>query len=145
MRIYLLPALCLLLVAACGNPNRDNPGSSDSDSTSGNEALYNSVMDIHDEVMPRTQDLYNLKKKLQDQISANPGLSAEEKANLEKRIANLDSVDKMMMDWMHEFSPVADTVSQEVAREYLEGELEKIKKVRDAILGIIEQEKQKGN
>lgn len=107
--------------------------------------MYNSVMDTHDEVMPRIQDLYNLKKRLQDQLAANPSMEATEKAELEKRIANLDSVNNMMMDWMHHFSPLPDSASQEDAREYLEGEMEKIKKVRDAILAIIEEEKSKGN
>jgi len=134
-----------LLLFACGSPQHESQNGGDVDSTAGNEALYNSVMDTHDEVMPRIQDLYNLKKRLQDQLAANPSMEATEKAELEKRIANLDSVNNMMMDWMHHFSPLPDSASQEDAREYLEGEMEKIKKVRDAILAIIEEEKSKGN
>jgi len=140
--LLLLPAFLFL---QCGNPARESQSSTDMDSTSANEALYHSVMDIHDEVMPRTDDLYGLKKKLQDQLAANPAMTAEEKAGLEQRIASLDSVSKMMMDWMHHFSPLPDTASQEASREYLEGQLEKIKEVRDAILGIIADEKAKSN
>ena len=98
-------------------------------------------MDIHDEVMPRMEDIYSLKKKLQDEIAASPDMAAEERVNLENRIANLDSVSNMMMDWMHRFSPLPDTVSQEAAREYLESEMDKIRKVREAMLEIIEAEK----
>lgn len=143
MKSTLFQVLPLLVFLQCGNPSRESQSSNDMDSTSANEALYHNVMDIHDEVMPRTEDLYKLKKRLQDSVAANPSMPAEAKAQLEQRIASLDSVNKMMMDWMHHFSPPADSVGQEVVREYLEGELEKIKEVREAILGIIADEKGK--
>ena len=98
-------------------------------------------MDIHDEVMPKMQDLYMLKKGLQDKIAATPGMSSEEKQNLEKRILVLDSVNQLMMDWMHKFSPRSDSTDQEAAREYLESEMEKIRKVREAMLEAIASEK----
>lgn len=137
MKSTLFLLLPLVLFLQCGNPSRESQSTTDMDSTSANEALYHNVMDIHDEVMPRTQDLYNLSKRLKDSIAANPSMAADVKSQLEKRIASLDSVNKMMMDWMHHFSPPDDSLGQEVAREYLEGELEKIKGVREAILGII--------
>jgi len=45
------------------------------------------------------------------------------------------------MDWMHKFNPLPDTANQEKAREYLENEMEKIKKVRELINGSIEKAK----
>ncbi len=134
--------LVSLAILSCGKPSGDQSTStSDMDTTSTNQALYDQVMDIHDEVMPKMEDIYTLKKKLQDQIAATPDMVVEEKQALEKRIARLDSVGNLMMDWMHKFSPVADTVDQEVAREYLESEMEKIRRVREAMLEAIESEK----
>ena len=111
------------------------------DSTNANRALYDQVMDIHDEVMPKVGDIYELKKKLLEKIASTPNMVAEEKSKLEKRIADLDSVGEMMMGWMHSFQPLPDTVDQERAREYLESEMEKIRKVKEAMLEIIEKEK----
>ena len=113
----------------------------DGDSTNANRALYDQVMDIHDEVMPKVGDIYELKKKLLEKIASTPDMVAEEKSKLEKRIADLDSVGEMMMGWMHSFQPLPDTVDQERAREYLESEMEKIRKVKEAMLEIIEKEK----
>jgi Mg2+ and Co2+ transporter CorA len=142
MNTRILFLLVSLAILSCGKPSGDQSTStSDIDTTSTNQALYDQVMDIHDEVMPKMEDIYTLKKKLQDQIAATPDMVVEEKQALEKRIARLDSVGNLMMDWMHKFSPVADTVDQEVAREYLESEMEKIRRVREAMLEAIESEK----
>ncbi|MBL7847384.1 MAG: hypothetical protein JNL40_07955 [Cyclobacteriaceae bacterium] len=143
MKATLFTFFVLLILINCSNPSREGQasGSEDADSVSANQVLYDQVMDIHDEVMPKMEDIYSLKKKLQDQIQSTPTLTSEERQQLEKRIANLDSVGNMMMDWMHQFSPLPDSVGQEEAREYLESEMEKIRKVREAMLGIIASEK----
>ncbi len=124
----------------CGNPSQETQnGASDADSDP-NQVLYDQVMDIHDEVMPKTEDLHNLKKSLQEQIAAAPDMVMEERQKLERRIARLDSVDKMMMDWMHYFN-FPDSLTDEAKREYLESQMEKIKQVREAILETIASEK----
>lgn len=144
MKYPIMLAVSIFLFS-CGGPSKEHHDhGSVADSTDSNQVLYDQVMDIHDEVMPKMEDIYALKKKLQDQIAASPAMVDEERKKLEKRIANLDSVGNLMMDWMHHFSPVPDSLGTEAAREYLEGEMEKIKVVRDAMLGIIEEEK-KGN
>ncbi len=141
LRILLLVAG--LLMIRCGNSssNGHEHNEGDTDSTSPNQVLYDQVMDIHDEVMPKLQDLYTLKKGLEDKIAATPNISAEEKQMLEKRIVILDSVSQLMMDWMHRFSQKPDSTDQEAAREYLESEMEKIRKVREAMLEAIASEK----
>ena len=142
MKRHLTYLVAIVLAAGCGKSTSDehDHDASSADSTSPTQALYDQVMEIHDEVMPKMQDLYTLKKKLQDQIAAAPGMVAEERQKLERRIAALDSADKMMMDWMHKFSPLPDSVDQEAAREYLESEMERIRKVKDAMLEIIQKE-----
>lgn len=142
MYTRILFLLVLLAILSCGKPSGEqNTSTSDTDTTSTNQALYDQVMDIHDEVMPKMEDIYTLKKKLQDQIAATPDMVVEEKQALERRIARLDSVGNLMMDWMHKFSPVPDSVDQEIAREYLESEMERIRKVREAMLEAIASEK----
>ncbi len=128
------------LLASCGSPPRDSTTSPPGDSTDINLVLYDQVMDIHDEVMPKMNDIEALKKKLKDQIAASPDLIPEERKKLERRISNLDSVGHMMMDWMHHFDPPADSLGAEAYREYMEGQMEKVKKVREAMLEIIKSE-----
>jgi hypothetical protein len=106
-----------------------------------NQALYDQVMDIHDEVMPKSEDIYQLKKELQEKVANTPNLIAEKKQELELVIAQLDSADQSMMDWMHHFHPLPDSADQEKARAYLESEMEKIKKVRELTSESIEKAK----
>jgi hypothetical protein len=46
-----------------------------------------------------------------------------------------------MMVWMRKFNPLPDSLGEEKAREYLENEMEKIKKVREDVLAAIEKAK----
>lgn len=131
----------LILLAACGKTAEHSDHDHDSveaDGQSPNEALYNQVMDVHDEVMPRMEDIYKLKKGLQEQIANTPDMVVERKRQLEAIISNLDSANNAMMDWMHKFEPLPDSVDQEKAREYLESEIERIKKVKDLMNESIE-------
>ena len=146
MKPFLFAASLLLLVA-CGK-TRDTSGhkhqedvNTDSVSQNANRALYDQVQDIHDEVMPKMEDLYNLKKELLEEIAKTPGMVATRKKQLEDMISNLDSASKAMMDWMHYFNPLPDSADQEKAREYLETEMERIKKVRDLTNETLEKAK----
>jgi len=144
MRLQYIAFALLLLASACSKSDKHqggHEGESDNATDNPNEALYHQVMDIHDEVMPKMDDLYKLKRDLQEKIESTPDLVAEEKKNMENRIAHLDSASQLMMEWMHQFNPLPDSSDQEEAREYLESEMEKIKKVKDAMLEAIEKEK----
>ena len=132
-----LIALTLLVMAGCtpGNDHTHHEESNGQDST--NVLLYNQVMDIHDEVMPKMEDLYNKKKDIEDKLKDPAGLTAAEKEKLTKQVAQIDSVSKLMMDWMHEFNPPADSADKEETRAYLEQEMEKIRIVKQAMLETI--------
>ena len=97
------------------------------------QALYNEVMEVHDEVMPKLNDLYKAKTSLQT-LLAMPGLGESEKAEINNKIARIDSASEGMMVWMRQFNPPADSSEIEEARTYLESELVKVKKVRQDIL-----------
>jgi regulator of replication initiation timing len=140
---HLLIASSFLLLISCGKTSDHSNHSTDDvvDGESPNKVLYDQVMDIHDEVMPKMQDLYTLKKELQDKIDQNKGMAEEQKKELEQVIAALDSTNNAMMDWMHHFNPLPDSADQELAREYLENEMESIMKVRDLTTETIDKAK----
>ena len=90
-------------------------------------------MKVHDEVMPKLDNIYQLKEKLKNKIAETPALAAEKKQQIEASIAKLDSASEGMMVWMRQFDPMADSLTTEKKREYLENEMEKIKKVREDV------------
>jgi hypothetical protein len=145
--IQLLPILVLSLLMSCsksGDHSSMNHEADQAQEEGPNQTLYNQLMDVHDEVMPRMDDIMKLKRTLQEQIANSPDMLTERKQELEHVILNLDSASNQMMSWMHrihEFNPLADSVDQEKARDYLESEMEEIKKVKELINESIEKAK----
>lgn len=131
---------CLSVVLACGNKGgHDHSGHDMNTDGSAQQVLYNQMMDIHDEVMPLSENLYNITKDLKAQLKEAKVDSV--KTSLEKRIRYVDSVNNMMMDWMRKFPPLPDTTNEETARVYYETGLEKVKQVKEAIYTALEKEK----
>ena len=130
----LLTLVVILQIFACGNK-----GASKDVTSNDNQILYNEIMDIHDEVMPKTEEIYNINKQLK--TSLQDANTDAEKELLQDQINYFDSVNNMMMDWMHEFKPLPDTTNEETARSYYEAHLEKVKLVREAILAAVDKGK----
>ena len=133
----------LSILASCAKIGKQEGHHQDGGSSeeNPNQALYDQVMDIHDEIMPRAEDIYQLKKELQEKLAGSPDMVADKKQELELVIAQLDSADQSMMDWMHQFKPLPDSADQEKARAYLESEMERIKKVKDLMNESIDKAK----
>jgi Mg2+ and Co2+ transporter CorA len=135
-----------LVITACkdkatehGDHEHDATGK-DVVETNGNQALYNEVMKIHDEVMPKMDDIHKAKQQLKEKIANTPDMSQPERVKVDAMISRLDSAGESMMAWMREFRPQADSVEgEEKAREYLENEIERVKKVRENMLQALEQ------
>jgi len=133
--------LALIALISCGKSEHQHDAATDTaQSDNPNKVLLDQIMDIHDEVMPKMQDLYNLKQSLQEKAGV-AGISSEEKKSLEDMMATLDSANTAMMDWMHNFQPLPDSADQEKAREYLESEMERVMKVRELTNETIEKAK----
>ena len=136
MKIRFGTLLLVLALAACDKGQ--NTSSEPAETDNPNQVLYDQVMDVHDEVMPKMDEIMKLKRELQEQIANTPDMVIERKEQLEKMISNLDSASSAMMNWMHEFNPLPDTTEQEKAREYLESEMERIRNVKTLMLETIE-------
>jgi len=141
--------LAIFSLVSCSKSVDHSSMNHDSDQTQEegpNQTLYNQMMDVHDEVMPKMDEIMKLKRELQEQVAHAPDMVIEQKQELENVISNLDSANNAMMNWMHrisEFNPLADSVDQEKAREYLESEMEEIKKVKELMNESIEKAKAK--
>lgn len=137
----------LLFAIGCGQPTNQSETNTEEDAEENpNQALYDQVMNVHDEVMPKMEDIYKLKSQLQEMIANTPDMVMDKKESVEKTILQLDSASNLMMDWMHQFDPLPDSSDTEEARAYLESQMEKIKKVKEEMEDAIEQAKgQAGN
>jgi DNA-binding transcriptional MerR regulator len=132
-------ALLLAVGLASCIKNKDNQtGEAATDDP--NKVLYNQVMDIHDEVMPRMEDIVLLKRELKEQLEKSSDLIPEKRKEMEQKIIQLDSAGKAMMDWMNDFQP--EEYTGEELRDYLESEKERVTKVKELMLEAIQKAKE---
>jgi len=103
------------------------------------KSLYDQVMDIHDEVMPKMNDIYKMKKSLQDSIAKTPDMPEETKLKFQQSIFRLDSAGNSMMSWMREFNP-PEAGDKEAFNKYMETELVKVKKMREEVMRALNKE-----
>lgn len=106
--------------------------------------LNDEVMAIHDEVMPRMDELMRLKGKLQakvDSIRTSEG-DTTFISTLRERIIAIRKADSAMMTWMRQFKVVDDSVNHEQRMEYLSNEREKIITVREMMTQAIDSAQQ---
>jgi hypothetical protein len=134
--------LCITTACSKSGDQKDHEAHDMEYVESPNTALYDKVMELHDELMPKMEEIYNLKKEVQEEIAKTPEMVEEKKKDLEKTMVYLDSANNEMMDWMHKFNPLPDSADQEAAREYLENEMEKIRKVKDIMAEAIDKAKE---
>jgi hypothetical protein len=135
------PLFFVLILLGCSSKN-DNGQDSQNSNSSGNQALYDEVMKVHDEVMPKMNDIYKLKEDLKKEIANAPDIVEEKRKEIESAILQLDAASESMMDWMRNFDPLPDSSGEEKARQYLEEQKVKVDKVKETMLQAIENAKE---
>ena len=133
---FVLLVLCFL-VLSCGN-NKDTESTDEGNNSNLSEteitniqkqledSLYSVVMGIHDEIMPKMQDIFNIKTALEDK-SSNSGVNNDSLALI---IDELKQAEAGMMNWMRSFKP-DKTVGHDSLMQYYRSEKEKIEKVKE--------------
>ncbi len=106
-----------------------------------NKSLQDSVNAVHDEVMPRLSEIFNLSQALKEKLVQNPAMPTAQKQEIQAALDSLKSADDGMMIWMRQFRPPTDTSAREAARDYLKQEMVKVTKVKSSILSSIERAK----
>jgi hypothetical protein len=136
----LLLLSALLVGTQCGRVTEKSSDDNGSEADV-NKVLYNEVMDIHDEVMPKMGELSGVKRRLQEKIKNTPDMPEATKQELESTIQYIDSANHMMMEWMHLFQP--DSLKGDELKTYLESEKERVTQVKKAMLDALEKGKAK--
>ncbi len=114
--------IVMLLIASCGEQKK-----------SAKDALYEKVMEVHDEIMPKMGDIMKYKKQLKEKIGMLTTESTEENADkiaeLNKAINDLENSHEEMMNWMHGFESNFEGKVEEEVIKYLNTQKEKIETV----------------
>ncbi|WNJ18239.1 hypothetical protein [Pontibacter sp. G13] len=103
------------------------------------------VMAIHDEVMPKMDDIHKLTKELdsmRESLSASAeGVDSVALGEIADLKTQLKSADDAMMDWMHKFDASKLTGDKATALEYLDSEMVSVQAVKVEMLKAIEDAK----
>lgn len=117
--IFLLSAL---MFASCGEQKKN-----------AKDELYDKVMAVHDEIMPKMGNIMKYKKQLNEKLDKLTEEGAEANtdkiAELTKAVADLDNSHKEMMNWMHGFDPDFEGMVKEDVMKYLDDQKNKIESV----------------
>ena len=119
---------------------------SDASKKEATDALYDQVMAVHDEVMPKMGELMSLKKSLTTRADSLKALGTEEVNALVEQLVGtatqLENSHQGMMSWMREFNNNFDGMAQEEVLKYLEEQKTKIAEVGKMTEESIQQAKE---
>jgi hypothetical protein len=129
---FILFALFNILIGACQN-NRE---------VTEDKEIKNEVIEIHDEIMPEMQTVFNLKKSLNQRLDSlnniNIGKENPLKSEFEAAIQELNEANQDMMQWMRNFNPKFESDQENERIAYYKTEKEKILKVKSKFTEAIE-------
>lgn len=152
-----LGAFTVLLFACGGNQDHDHHDHDGHDhdhdhaghshnAAAGNkspkEILFDEVVALHDEAMPKMAKLRGYQKAAEAKIdslkSMKDAASLKLRAELEVLLAGLQRADKGMMDWMENFKLEPDGPTEAEKMAYFESEKQKAKAMRDDIFNMLD-------
>ncbi len=100
------------------------------------DVLYDEVMEIHDDVMPKMSNIRKEIKKANKLIKDTPSMSSDDSLQLNQILSDLKKSEKAMWDWMHEFDK--KKAKGENGKAYLLDEKISISNVRNLMLSSLE-------
>ncbi|MEM7375286.1 MAG: hypothetical protein AAF587_42215 [Bacteroidota bacterium] len=136
-KFLILFLLLTLLGLACHSSQSDgseDKADRDSDAVA---SLLKEVINIHDEVMPEMGKIQKLATDLEKFLETTE--EDTDAKQIHDIIRKLEDANEGMMTWMKEFEPPKSDQEQAVVLEYLNGEKEKVTKVKQDMLGSKEE------
>jgi len=95
------------------------------------ETLKTETMAVHDEVMPKMDDIMKLKKSLKEIEDS----TAQDE--IMKLVVALEEADKAMMNWMRNYDPKMEGMTDDEKIEYLKNKKASIEKVSEQMKSSI--------
>lgn len=133
----LISALALILTVnlfSCKNATKN-----ENTPLAAEDSLYNEVMRVHDEMMPKMQDIVTLKGKLSTIADSLVKIDSTTVQPYSTAINNLSGADKAMMGWMHQFEPNMDGLTDEEKINYLNLQKNKMDSVKIVMQNAIDE------
>lgn len=103
MRLFsLFSVLSLIwLLAACGSGGEEPAAAEEtSPQLKAEKELYDQMMAVHDEVMPRMGELNRISRSLKEYRENHPEMTDATRQRIEQAIEQLEAADEGMMSWM---------------------------------------------
>ena len=91
------------------------------------EVLHNEIMDIHDEVMPKTSDIAYLYLAFRKKVETDSTISTDQKIELLKQADDLEKAEDEMIVWMNDYIPPHKMKSSKNKNEIIDYLLEQKK------------------
>ena len=138
MKLLVISPIIFLISLAIISCSPKQKIHSDEEDLSPSGKLYSEVIDIHDTLMPKIENIMiykgKAKKKMAELDSLNKGDLKKDlvgqKMQLGLLLKSLTHADDAMMNWMHQFDPNMKNLSEDEKVKYLEEEKIKISKVK---------------
>lgn len=140
--IYTISALSWIILFSCNSERTQESDKVIITKEEQRDILYQEVIAVHDQVMPKMQDIVALQEKIRIQIDSLNEMDSTSKSisNLREINVMLKNADDAMMNWMREFKPEmnAKEVENEEAMTYLKNEMNRIIEVQKVVNKSIE-------
>ena len=91
------------------------------------EVLHNEIIDIHDEVMPKTSKIAYLYIAFRKKVETDSMISQDQKMELQKQADDLEKAEDEMMVWMNDYIPPNKMGSTKNKKEIIDYLLEQKK------------------
>ncbi|MCU0352232.1 MAG: hypothetical protein MUD08_00615 [Cytophagales bacterium] len=126
-------------LAACTQANREHQhGNATGEPKI--DSLKSTVMAVHDSVMPKMDEIMNLRLAAQArlrQLDSAAQTDPNQRTQLTELMRRLDAADEAMMQWMQAFDGQMNNKNTEQKTAYLLAEKNRIDSVRNLMLGSI--------
>ena len=126
-----------LLHAACTPPaekteiNDEQTTDETPDEVKVQQALYDDIMLVHDEMMPKMEDLMRIRGEVQEIKDSLKAAGIDEDIDvLVSTIQMVENADESMMNWMRNFEPVSSEESHENIMAYYTDQKNKMDSVK---------------
>ena len=142
MKKYLFAVLAITFIYGCNSADErknEHEGHAHHESDGPVSDETKKMLAIHDSIMPHMDKLMDYKKQIRLELEKTDSLIAikssevlrARKEEAEKLHAELDSADKAMMDWMHEFKfDTLKSLDKSEAEAYVADQKSKIENVK---------------
>lgn len=140
MKTFFLSGVIALLAFACGGNASDQ--NQQEDPAALEKQMWEEVMAVHDEVMPKMSEINRLSRGLREYQENQEAIDPQLEERINAALQDLSTAEESMWDWMNnlkQLDGLREQMSHEEIMNYLQEEKTSIDKVRDDMLGAIEE------